>query len=251
VHLLYLDDSGSPENTKEDYLVLGGISIFEAQAHYLTQQLDDLAESINPQNPDGIEFHASEIFGGRSPPWSTMTRKEERIGVIKAVLKIVSDAYESARVFASAVQKKSVPSNQDPMEVAFEDLTKRFDLYLDRIRDQGDRQRGLIILDTSAYETSLQTLARDFRRLGTRWGVVRNIADTPMFLDSRSSRIIQIADHIAYSVFRYYQAEDVSYFNIISNKFDEDGGVIHGLSHVTSNTSCVCPGCLSRRRRIP
>jgi hypothetical protein len=47
--------------------VLGGISLFEAQAHWFTQRLDALAESIDPTDPLGIEFHASEIFSRRTP----------------------------------------------------------------------------------------------------------------------------------------------------------------------------------------
>ena len=44
MHLLYLDDAGSTGNAKEQYFVLGGISIYEAQSHWITQELDKLAE---------------------------------------------------------------------------------------------------------------------------------------------------------------------------------------------------------------
>jgi hypothetical protein len=55
----------------------------------------------------------------------------------------------------------------------------------------------LVILDESAHETTLQAMARDFRTLGTEWGVIRNLADTPLFLDSRASRVVQLADHVS------------------------------------------------------
>lgn len=67
--LLYLDDSGSAENANEETLVLGGICVFERQAHYFTQRLDDIAGRINPADPASVEFHASTIFSGREPPW--------------------------------------------------------------------------------------------------------------------------------------------------------------------------------------
>lgn len=69
MHLLYLDDSGSAANQDEEYLVLAGVSVYEAQVHWLTEQLDKLAESIAPEDPQGVEFHASEIFSRRSHPW--------------------------------------------------------------------------------------------------------------------------------------------------------------------------------------
>ena len=51
MHLLYLDDSGAVGNANEQYLVLGGVSVFEAQSYWITQELDRLAENINPGNP--------------------------------------------------------------------------------------------------------------------------------------------------------------------------------------------------------
>jgi hypothetical protein len=246
MHLLYLDDSGSAGNTTEDYLVLGGVSVFEAQAHWITQELDKIAEDIDPSSPHAIEFHASEIFGRRTPPWNSMSRDETK-GVIRAVLGVLAKSYDTARAFACVVHKASFP-NRDPMEVAFEELCSRFDLFLSRLRAQGDRQRGLLILDESSHETTLQQMALDFRTLGTRWRVIRNLADTPLFVDSRASRVVQLADHVAYAVFRRYQAGDTQYLDLIANKFDSEDGVVHGLVHKEpSNTTCMCIACLSRR----
>ena len=88
MHLLYLDDSGSVGNAKEQYLVLGGVSVYEAQSHWITQELDKLAENINPGDPHSVEFHASETYARRSTPWKGMKRSEAR-GTIKAVLQVL------------------------------------------------------------------------------------------------------------------------------------------------------------------
>lgn len=69
MYLFYLDDAGSAANPNEDYLVLGGISIYEAQAYWFTQELDKLASTIDPSDPYSVEFHASEIFSRRQQPW--------------------------------------------------------------------------------------------------------------------------------------------------------------------------------------
>ena len=119
--------------------------------------------------------------------------------------------------------------------MAFEDLCQRFDTFLGRQRTAGDRDRGLVILDKTTRETSLQKLSREFRKVGTRWGSLKNIADTPFFVDSKASRLIQIADHVAYSVFRRYNSGDAQYFDITANRFHEVDGVIHGLCHKHSD----------------
>ncbi|MBN1341660.1 MAG: DUF3800 domain-containing protein [Phycisphaerae bacterium] len=246
MHLLYLDDAGSAQNPQEEYLVLGGVSIFEAQADWFARELDKLATTIEPSHPHDVEFHASEIFSRRRHPWKDMTRDEAK-GVIKAVLEILKQSYDTARAFACAVHKASYPG-ADPMELAFEDLCSRFDLYLARLRGEGDRQRGILILDESSHETTLQRMTREFRTLGTKWRVVRNLAETPLFVNSRASRVVQLADHVAYAVFRRFNAGDSSYFDIISSKFDMSDGVVHGLSHKqTNNPQCMCIACMSRR----
>jgi hypothetical protein len=166
---------------------------------------------------------------------------------IKEVLRTVASSHPSTRAFACAVHKASFP-HSDPMELAFEELCNRFDRLLKRLHAAGDTQRGLIILDESSYETSLQRLAREFRMLGTRWGVLKNLADTPLFVDSIASRVVQIADHIAYSVYRRYEAGDAQFFDIIASRFDEDNNRVHGLVHKqTNDPHCMCVACATRR----
>ena len=249
MHLLYLDDSGSAGNANEEHLVLGGVAVFETQAHYITQELDSLAESIYPADPHSVEFHASEIFGRRVKPWKGMS-KEDVIGVIKSVLRVLAKSRDTVRAFACAIHKPTFPNpDNDYMGIAFEDMCSRFDMYLKRLYHSGDPQRGLLILDDSSHETTLRRMARDFRTLGTRWGSVHNLADTPFFVDSRASRIVQLADHLAYSVFRRYEHGDIQYFDIISAKFDSADNVVHGLSHKHHlDDPCMCLACNRRTR---
>jgi hypothetical protein len=245
MYLLYLDDAGSPGNAAEEYFVLGGVCVFEAQVDWLSREIDKLATPY-AGNPEEIEFHASTIFSRREPPWKALTIDDAR-GVLKSVLRVAAASNSTARLFACAIHKKSFPG-QDPVELAFEDLCQRFDYFLNRLRIQGDQQRGLLILDKTTRETSLQKLSREFRKAGTRWGALKYIADTPLFVDSRASRLVQIADHVAYSVFRRYNTGDAQYFDIIASRFDEADGIIHGLVHKHADyKTCTCPACLSRR----
>jgi hypothetical protein len=246
MYLLYLDDAGSTQNPNEEYLVLGGLAIYEAQAHFFTQELDKLAESINPSDPSMVEFHASEIFARRVFPWDRMQREEAK-GVIKAVLRIIQTSYNTTNIFACAIHKKSFPQ-LDSMQVAFEDLCSRFDLFLGRLRDTGERQRGLLILDNCSYESIFQKMSEKFKKRGTQWGRLCNLAETPLFVDSKASRLVQVADHIAYAVFRRYNAADTSYMDIIASRFFLADGTLHGLAHKqTIDPQCMCPACFSRR----
>lgn len=247
MYLLYLDDSGAAQNQNEDYLVLGGVAVFERQVYWLSKKLDSLAASILAADPESVEFHASEVYRGKTAPWDGLKSPAERRKVIADVLSVLKSDQKGATAFGCAVHKASFPG-ADPMEIAFEEICNRFDRYLQRMHHLGKTQRGLIVLDESAYETTLQKLAKNFRTIGTRWGLTNNLAEVPLFVDSRVSRCVQLADHVAYAIFRRYNAKDTNYIDLILPKFDNDAGKIHGLVHKQNNEpNCMCPPCLTRR----
>ncbi len=209
--------------------------------------MEKVAISIDNDNFTNIEFHASEIFRGKEYPWNHFVKKEQRIEIIKNVLRTLNDAYQEIKIFACAVHKNSFP-NEDPVLKAFEDVSSRFDLYLQRISTD-KKYKGLIILDKSTYEQGLQNLTKTIREEGNQWGnQLRTLCEVPLFVDSKASRIVQLADHIAYSVFRRYEANDINYFNEIESRFDKHEHFYHGLSHLQLvNPHCTCPACLTRR----
>ena len=150
----------------------------------------------------------------------------DRERAIKDALQVVVS--KPCRIFA-AVLEKSKFSGQDITQVAFEQISSRFDQYLGRLHRQGDTQRGLILFDKCSVERSIQTMAREFKITGHTFGRLRNLAEVPVFVDSEASRLIQLADLVAYALFRHHEFNDSVFYDVIRNSFDSDGGVVHGL----------------------
>ena len=187
----------------------------------------------------------TKFFSGRKH-WRGV-QKNVRVRTYEQTLDVLEKFdFKQARLFGAAIHK-AAPSMRNPMEYAFEQLCSRFDQFLGRLNRSGDPQQGLIILDDSAYETPLQNLTTNFRNEGHSWGRLRNIAEVPLFVDSKATRLIQFADLVAYALRRYYERNDPRYFNLICHRFDTDGEKVHGLMHhVPPNHSCDCPSCLRR-----
>ena len=226
MHLLYADESGSSKDPNQNYLVLAGVSVFERQSYWISNELDEIAARFDPANPDEVELHGNPMLNGKGI-WRRYP-KDKRFKAIEDILQVLADSHISNRIFASVIKKSSI-SPADPVETAFEQLSNRFDLYLMRLHRNKDTQRGIIIFDKSTYESSLQALATNFRTIGHSWGVLRNLGEVPLFLDSKASRLIQLADIIAYVIFRYYEVSDSRFFPIIEDRFDAEGGNVHGL----------------------
>lgn len=229
MHLLYLDESGSISDPSQRYFVLAGVAVFERSTHWVEQELNAVVQRFNATNPHAIELHGSPMRSGNEG-WRNFPRADRQQAMLDA-LAIARDHHrqDHLRLFGVAVRKQAAPGT-DAAELAFEQLVSRFDLYLKRLYAvRKDAQRGLILLDKSATEQRLQTLAREFKYHGHTWGQTRNYAEVPVFLDSRASRLIQLADLVSYAIFRHFEANDSTYFSVIQNSFDSEGGVQHGF----------------------
>ncbi|MFI3504789.1 DUF3800 domain-containing protein, partial [Klebsiella pneumoniae] len=89
--------------------------------------------------------------------------------------------------------------------------------------------RGVAIFDKSSTEKSIQSLARTFKDTGYGYGKLRNFSEVPLFLDSKASRLIQLADLVSYSIFRKFELNDDEFYKIIEHSFDYNNGKVHGL----------------------
>lgn len=229
MHLLYVDESGSVPDPSQQYFVLAGVSIFERKTHWVEQKLNEVARRFDSETPHTIELHGSPMRSGREG-WKAYPLTD-RLAAIKDALRMgVAEHYPAGvRLFAAVVKKSALPGD-DPVVHAFEQLASRFDLFLKRChRKYNDPQRGIMLFDESATEQRIQSLAREFKYEGHTWGKTANYAEVPVFLDSKATRLIQLADLVAYAVFRKYEADDDSFFNEICHCFDSEGGVQHGL----------------------
>lgn len=227
MHLLYLDESGAPADPKQTHFVLAGISMFERQTFWISNELDKIAATFNPADPSSMELHGNPMFVGKHE-WRRIQPPLRR-QAIKDALTVFANSHNSNRLFGCVVNK-AVVAPQNPVEYAFEQIASRFDYFLMRLHNhRADSQRGIMIFDKSTYESTIQNLATDFRTIGHSWGVLRNLSEVPLFLDSKASRLIQLADLVAYAIFRKYEQGDDQFFSIIESRFDTFGGQNHGL----------------------
>lgn len=233
MHLLYLDDSGSPCDPQTKFFVMAGFSIFERQTHWLESQLNPIAARFNLTSPESVELHGSPMRSG-SDGWKQFS-PQDRVQAVADALHLLSDPQTKIRVYAAVIEKSLLPASTDIIPHAFEAIASRFDNYLAACYTRRkDPQRGIVIFDNATFEQSVQSLTRVFKHQGHANGHLRNFAEVPLFLDSRASRLIQMADLIAYWIFRRYQSLDEQGFNFISPYIHGYGKDKQGLYELIS-----------------
>lgn len=226
MHLLYLDDAGSVTDVAQEYYVLGGFSLFERQPHWVSKRLDEIAGRFGADHSE-IELHGNPMLRG-SGKWRKIPRADREQAYKDALSVLPNHGHSRARAFVAVIRKEAASPN-DPVEMAFEQVANRFDRMLLRFHRQGDTQRGLMILDKSVKETRLQSLAVEFKEVGHRWGNLTNQAEAPVFVDSRATRLIQLADLIAHAAYQNWARGNSQYFDLVRPQLDSEGGITHGL----------------------
>ena len=168
---------------------------------------------------------------------------DERRQVIKDLAKLISE-WGVVRLFAECVDKTHfVPeiANTTAHEQAFEQVVSRFEQSL-RNRNAG---YGLLVHDNNQTVARRHTdLMKKFLRQGTLWTEIDRVIETPMFVDSQLTGMVQLADLCAYAIRRYLENSEEELFDLIFRRADRAGAVSVGVRHFT-RPGCSCKICLS------
>lgn len=156
-----------------------------------------------------------------------------------------------ARLFAECIDKPyfdPARTQKSVDEQAFEQIVSRFETYLQKTDDtQGQRNYGLIVHDNNqTVERKHTLLMRDFHRKGTLWVNIERIIETPLFVDSQLTSMVQIADLCAYSLRRFLENSETQLFDNIFARADRYHGRSVGVRHFTDET-CQCTICKAHR----
>jgi len=174
----------------------------------------------------------------------------ERTEVIRAVADTVA-SWEHARLFAECIDKTHFDPNRTLRtigEQAFEQVISRFQQYLSAVSGMpGQSALALLVHDNNQNVAKKHTdLMRQFHKNGTLWTTVDNIIETPLFVDSSLTRMVQLADLSAYALRRYVENGETELFRKVFTRADRAKGKTVGVRHF-AGLSCQCEICLAHR----
>ena len=178
--------------------------------------------------------------------------ESERRNVIGELADLIG-TWNDCYLFAEIINKLHLDTNKTGRTVseqAFEQLVTRFDTFL--AKDCGDGALGVLIHDNNQTVAGKHTsMMRDFHNNGTLWSKIGRIAETPLFVDSKLTRMIQIADLCSYALRRYVENGEEALFKSVFARAHTFGGHTVGVRHFTDMT-CTCQICAGhRKQRLP
>lgn len=199
-----------------------------------------------------------------NPPLYKQTRKnyqktedyihltyDERNNLIRDIARALSN-WGFARLFAECIDKLHFDPFRTPKTVdeqAFEQVVSRFEQYL-QVTGLNNTQKnfGLLIHDNNETVAKKHTLMmKKFHQEGTLWTNLKNLIETPLFVNSELTSMVQVADLCAYALRRYLENNESELFELIFQRADRKGNMVVGVRHFANN-SCLCKICNSHRK---
>jgi hypothetical protein len=236
----YLEQSRIPDFEKLDWS--GRRTAVERQRNTTLLQLQK-------SGPAKVYRQAKKNFA-HTKAYTHLTFKE-RVALVNEVAETVS-RWDSARLFAECINKLHFDpalSRRTVDEQAFEQVVSRFERYLVNSEVAGDRNHGLLVHDNNQTVARKHTeMMRHFHENGTLWTDIKCIIETPLFVDSSLTRMVQIADLCSYALRRYLENAEADLFRKVFARADRIQNTVVGVRHFT-DPSCVCEICQSHRPR--
>jgi len=179
----------------------------------------------------------------------------ERKAFIDEICSCIS-GWEDSRIFFHAIKKEKYDDSLHNVGGIYEDsfcqVVTRFQKFLENISNGGQQQFGMLVSDNNdSVKEKLTKLTRNFHKLGAFWRQIPNIVETPLFVDSKQTSMIQLADVIAYFLRRYFDASEKDHFDQLALRFDKYYGKMEGGRHFTPQEKCTCDVCTLVARQHP
>lgn len=179
----------------------------------------------------------------KTAPYIHLTLAERR----ELLLQITETVgrWDDCRLFAECTDKRSFggqPPSTPPYEEAFTQVVTRFHRFLET---QVSPEHGLLVQDhNESVARRLTELMRVFHERGTRWtDQIRLLVETPLFVDSQLTSMVQVADVCAYATRRFCEKGETELFDRIFPKFHSVGTRVVGVRHYTGRQRCACRIC--------
>lgn len=173
----------------------------------------------------------------------------ERIKLVDEIAGCIGN-WGFARLFAECIDKTYFDPSKTKKKIdeqAFEQVVSRFEKYLESSKVEGKNNFGLLIHDNNETIAKKHTaLMKGFHANGTLWSEINHIIETPLFVNSELTSMIQMIDVCSYAIRRYLENKEDKLFDKVFQRCDTKGTAKVGMRHFT-HAGCLCKICSTHK----
>ncbi len=170
--------------------------------------------------------------------------RTQRVDCLIELAKLLN-SWTDVRAFADAHSKPHTRHVPDHFDMAFEQVVTRFNTFLGK----AGNTLGILVQDNNeTVSRRLTQIMRHYHAKGTVFASIDHIVETPLFVDSELTSMVQLADLCAYATRRFLEKKERALFDLIHPRFDRWHGNLVGLRHYTGSYNCRCEVCIDHGR---
>lgn len=205
-------------------------------------------ELIRLQKTNQMAYRQAKKTFAHTSEYVHLTFNERKALVVEVADLVAS--WDQARLFAECIDKvhfDPAKSARTIGEQAFEQVVSRYERFLVNRKSASGESYGLLVHDNNETVAKKHTaLMRQFHSNGTLWTKIKHIIDTPLFVNSSLTRMVQISDLCAYSLRRYFENGETDLFRRIFVRADKARLTVVGVRHF-AEMACKCEVCVAHR----
>lgn len=222
------------------------VADFASHDHAARTKLVLAVRTQNLARPRGNSAQKTLMLNYRKTAAYIHLTRDERRQCVRDLADLIG-SWTDLRVFCEAQQKRSLPSAAGDFKEAFEQVVTRFNRCLINLGGI----HGLLVQDNNeTVAQRLTALMRKFHKEGTTWARdIEHVVETPLFVDSALTSMVQLADLCAYAIRRFFDNNESDLVDRIAPRFDRNAGKLVGIRHFTRADPCSCRICVEHGRR--
>lgn len=253
MYFFYFDESGSrspslemSEHIKDHIYVVLAVGMYERQWRPFELEISNLklklADRLSKEGVGSFELSDCEVKSTwlRNP--SGRAKNSKFLSALsQSELQSITDIYfdqvtkRNTVIMASVIDKRHLFETMTPERLhnkAYEFLLERIEHYM---RQYHPKHQALIVMDDTSKQLNRSVAMQHalFQRSGNRNMRFNHIVENPFFTRSELSNGVQLADQLAYNVYRCFRDENpiYVYFERMLPHFyiDPNGRSMHGL----------------------
>ena len=215
MYFLYVDGSGQtkikPNRKSNRWYILSGVIVHEGDWRDIEKNLAEVKKEAFPeQNPEDLELHAysiwnNQVFLANEKLNLTLAKKRE---VFSRVLDLVCKS--KITLINTVISKDKMRARYtEPrlMEYSWMFILERFEGFLKL--QPGWINDGLVFVDSSQKvpESEIRDIIQRLVREGSPQQRIDHVIEDPIFIKSHLRNLIQLADMIAYVVYKHHKGD--------------------------------------------
>jgi len=232
MRLLYVDESGDEQHESSDrFFVFGGIAVADHRWHELREKLEGAIHPLINKH----ELHASDLIGARNA-FHYLHRGSRARDLYTKLVDVLVPKLLGVSVFIVILDKQGFPITFDARFVAAMQLRKAFREHITRIQGESPsmqkatiacQEYGLVICDKHKKEREFQRLYDVLHSEQVGNPANHRLVETALFMDSRRSRMIQVADLICHIFFQAAARGEQSFLHRVASLLVGSGNSPH------------------------